>query len=186
MSYLLLLTLFGPKFTNIIPQCFILSNTNRQIVIHMDSMEVIQKVFEIKGLCAFVMKYPDMYNDQITIVRTCAGKLTLRNRNSNKQTVGYIMKTDGSKWKVLLLHNSEMIELNKLMFDRISNSYIMVSDDLGGGDLIGNDYNIIKYESIRFSFSKNHQSPCKCAFNQLGFKINSITNDITIINQYCT
>ena len=48
ISYLLLLTLFGPNFTNI-PQCFILSNTKRQIVMHMDSMEVVRKVFEIKG-----------------------------------------------------------------------------------------------------------------------------------------
>jgi hypothetical protein len=187
-SYLLLLTLFGANFTNL-PQCYIVSNTKRQVVIHIDAMEAVRNMFEIKALSAFEVRYEQdvntMSNDQI-IVRTTAGKLTLKRRNTNQQAVGYILRVNGMKWIVILSHNSQTIEMDRLVFDRVSNSYVMVSGVLGGGDLIGNDYNIIKYEPIRFSFSKNHQSPCKCSFNQLGFLLNKVTNQLTILPQYCT
>ena len=107
-SYLLLLTLFGANFTNL-PQCYIVSNTKRQVVIHIDAMEAVRNMFEIKALSAFEVRYEQdvntMSNDQI-IVRTTAGKLTLKRRNTNQQAVGYILRVNGMKWNVMLPRQS--------------------------------------------------------------------------------
>ena len=93
LSHLLLLTLFGHNFSHINPS-FIISNTNKQIILHIDSMEAVNDLFVLNGLCALKFKNEWKSNDDLKTInlRTCCGKLLLRKRNGDARriTIGYI------------------------------------------------------------------------------------------------
>ena len=166
LSHLIALTLFGPNFSKVETGC-VIKRTKRVAILHIDTMDRMQKLFTIANECA--VQFHSCKNG-FESVQSCCGKV--RVEKDGKSIGGYLIdeNNDGDKWEVHLL-NDETIFVNKVKFDEMNECYVYEDNTNSEG------YRVAHYNPIRLYIGMG-RAQSRLTLNRVGFdKANKIISN---------
>ena len=167
LNHLLKLTFFGHKNSKLNLNETVYKTSNC-CVVHIASYERMIQLFTINEVCAFVYVGEDAKY-------TCGGKVVLKHRVTNKQSIGYVMSEDNRTNKMSVqLESGLTVSLKKPTFgEQEDGTWGFGWDDINDDE----QYNIMQYWPIRFKLLKSgfiHMTLNK-------FKLRLTNNNLNII-----
>ena len=163
LNHLLQVTFFGSNYSSLFDH-EIVHRTKATVIIHIASKARMVDIFECNQVRPFEYKKD---NDETTI-HTCSGKVILKEKNSEKDDVGYIMEEDRYDGTiVILMESGRECRMKRPVYDRLLRSWDVshCNDD---------KYEIIEYNPIRIKVFKSGN--CQMTLNK--FKL---SNDLKLI-----
>ena len=115
MSYLLQLTIFGNKGSNLKCNEMIYKSTKTMLV-HIASKQRMDSLLKKEDCCA--TEYPTKNKGIIT----ASGKVNII--RNEKNILGYILEESNSKWKIIL-KNNKMIWIDIPKYCQVNHQYIL-------------------------------------------------------------
>lgn len=160
MPMIIRLCVFGDRYSKLHPDEIIV-HKKKTAVIHICSRERICNLFTQYHMCASEFIRDD------GIIYTCAGKISVINRNGKHMT-GFIMSERRNRWVVKLNNNKEVV-LQRVRRD--ADGYIYDTNDCNHGE--GEYYRITQYWPICIKFILGCQNNFQLLLCRVALKDNS-------------
>ena len=168
LNHLLQVTFFGLNYSSLFDH-EIVHRTKATVIIHIASKARMVDLFECNKVRPFeYKKKDDDKNDEERTIQTCSGKVIIKEKNTEKEGVGYIMEEDRYDGTIIILMESGIeFRMKQPVYDGLLGSWDVshCNDD---------SYEIIEYHPIRIKVLKSGN--CQMTLNKY-----TLRNDLKLI-----